>query len=120
MFKLFFDSLDDFEILQENSTPDGLGGFVTEWTVKGRTQGKLTLGSAKEITQAKAEGLREVYTIALVDPCEVTYNDCLKEISTGDIYRITTDPAANRTPPKAKYRLCFANAVKIELPEVIQ
>lgn len=113
----FFDAFDDFYIQNRSVSPDKEGGTITEWSDGAIIKASLDLGGSTEVRQAEAQNLKTVFTATFLINTPVQYNDYIKNVKTGKIYRITSEPRENETPPTAKYQSCFATAVKAELPQ---
>lgn len=113
----FFDAFDDFYIKNRSVSPDGEGGTITEWSDGAVIKASLDLGGSTEVRQAEAQNLKTVFTATFPIDTPVKYNDYIENVKTGKVYRITSEPKENETPPTAKYQSCFATAVRAELPQ---
>ena len=116
MSNLFWESFDDFVLVEKKTIDDGAGGYITEWTDGVKIKALLTLGNAQEIRQAEAQNLKTVFTATFPINTPVKYDDYLENVDTKEIYRITGNPKDNKTPPTATFRTCFATAIRTELP----
>lgn len=117
MSDFFFDSFDDYYLLNKTKYPDGLGGYYTEWTEGEIVKMRLDLGNSAEVRQAMAQGLKTIFTASFPANTPVEYNDYLRNAETGGVFRVTSNPKDNMTPPTAKYPSCFATAERTELPK---
>lgn len=113
----FFDAFEDYYLKNKSILPDGEGGYITGWSDGVVVKASLNLGSANEIRVAQSQDLKTVFTITFPKNTPVKYGDYIEKISTGEIYRITSEPKDNVTPNTATYQTCFATAEKTELTQ---
>lgn len=113
----FFDAFSEYVLKERHTASDGQGGYFTEWQDGAVVQMSLDLGSSSEIRQAAAQDLKTVYTATFPIDTPVRYDDYLQSVEDGSVYRITSNPRDNKTPPTARHQLCFATAVRTELPK---
>lgn len=116
MSDFFFDSFDEFWLLYPNKYPDGLGGHTVEWVELEKVKMRLDLGSAKETREAMAMSLKTVFTASFPANTPVISDSYLKNVETGEIFRIIGNPQDNLTAPIAKYPSGYANAERTTLP----
>lgn len=112
--------LDDFAracvLLEKTRTPDGEGGYTTEWTEGAEFQNFQALDTSMEARRAEKEGVTSVYS-ALVDKAvPIEYNDYFKDLSTGLTYRVTSNPEEKQAPASSSFNLKFFTAEKKVLP----
>ena len=113
----FYDAFHDFYIKNRSVEDDGEGGTITHWTNGAMVKMALDLGNAEERRVAEARNLQTVFTASFPINTPVNYNDYLESVDTGFVYRITSNPKDNTTPPAATYQCCYANAIRTELPK---
>lgn len=113
----FYDAFNDFYIKNRSVISDGEGGTVTVWQNGAVVKMALDLGNAEERRIADASKLQTVFTATFPINTPVKYDDYLESVDTGVIYRITSDPKDNKTPPEASHQCCYANAIRTELPK---
>lgn len=106
--------LDDFArtcvLLEKTRTPDGEGGYTTEWADGAEFQNFQALDTSMEARRAEKEGVTSVYS-ALVDKAvPIEYNDYFKDLSTGLTYRVTSNPEEKEAPASASFNLKFFTA----------
>lgn len=112
--------LEDFArpcvLMEKIRTPDGEGGYTTEWTEGAAFQNFQALDTSMEARRAEKEGVTSVYS-ALVDKAvPIEYNDYFKDMTTGNTYRVTSDPKDKQAPSSASFSLKFFTAEKKVLP----
>lgn len=112
----FDDAFDSYILKQRSIVSDGQGGYYTTWLDGSIVTMALDLGGSSEIRQAAAQGLKTVFTATFPIDTPVRYDDYLESVKDGAVYRITSNPSDNKTPPVARYQRCFATAIRTELP----
>ena len=115
-YNFFYDAFNDYYLKNKTTYPDGEGGYITTWEDGAVVKMSLDLGNSSEIRQAESQNLKTVFTASFPIDTPVTYDNYLEDVETGVIYRITSDPKDNKTPPTATYQACYATAVRTELP----
>ena len=112
--------LDDFArpcvLLEKTRQPDGEGGYTVEWTDGAEFQNYQALDTTMEARIAEKQGVTSVYS-ALVDKAvPIEYNDYFRDTSTGQTYRVTSNPREKEAPKSATFSLKFFTAERKELP----
>ena len=97
--------LDDFArtcvLLEKKRLPDGEGGYTVEWTDGAEFQNYQALDTSMEARRAENEGVTSVYS-ALVDKgVPIEYNDYFRDTTTGETYRVTSNPSEKEAPKSA-------------------
>jgi hypothetical protein len=112
--------LDDFArpcvLLEKTRQPDGEGGYTVEWTDGAGFQNYQALDTTMEARIAEKQGVTSVYS-ALVDKAvPIEYNDYFRDTSTGQTYRVTSNPSEKEAPKSATFSLKFFTSERKELP----
>ena len=112
--------LDDFArpcvLLEKTRKPDGEGGYTVEWTDGAEFMNYQALDTSMEARRAEKEGVTSLYS-ALVDKAvPIDYNDYFRDETTGDTYRVTSEPADKESPRSASFSLKYFTAEKRALP----
>lgn len=112
--------LDDFArtcvIMEKNRVTDGEGGYTTTWTEGAEFTNYQALDTSMEARRAEKEGVTSLYS-ALVDKAvPIEYNDYFKDLTTGETYRVTSDPKDKQAPQSASFSLKYFTAEKRSLP----
>ena len=82
----------------QKRTPDGSGGYNTEWTEGEPIRAAITLDTSTEARMAEAAGTVDVYTITVSRDVRLEYHAVIKRLSDGKTFRITSDNADKKTP----------------------
>lgn len=112
--------LDDFArpcvLLEKTRKPDGEGGYTVEWTDGAEFMNYQALDTSMEARRAEKEGVTSLYS-ALVDKAvPIEYNDYFRDESTGETYRVTSEPSDKESPKNASFSLKYFTAEKRALP----
>lgn len=106
--------LDDFArpcvLLEKTRKPDGEGGYTIEWADGAEFMNYQALDTSMEARRAEKEGVTSVYS-ALVDKAvPIEYNDYFRDESTGETYRVTSNPEEKQSPKSASFSLKYFTA----------
>lgn len=111
----FYDAFDEYVIMNRAVEDDGEGGTITHWKEGAKVKMALDLGRSSEVRAAMAQGLKTVFTATFPKATPVKYGDYLRA-GDGEVYRITSEPSDNGTPPGATFQTLYATAIREELP----
>lgn len=111
--------LDDFSrtcvLMEKKRVPDGAGGYIVEWTEGAEFINYQALDTSMEARRAEKEGVTSLYS-ALVDKAvPIEYNDVFKDKTTGETYRVTSNPEDKVAPKSSTLPLKFFKAEKWSL-----
>lgn len=106
---------EDYTLMEKQRTPDGYGGFVTQWTDGAVIRAAITLDTTMEARIAESQGVTSVYTITVSRNVRLEYHDVLKSKS-GKIYRITSE-GESETPKTTSLDMKQYTAEKWELAD---
>lgn len=103
-------------LMEKKRTPDGEGGWITEWTEGAEFSNYMAVETSVEARIAAKQGVTSIYT-ALVDRnFPIEYNDAFKDVSSGKTFRVTSNPEEKYTPKSASISLKYFTAEQWELP----
>ena len=111
--------LDDFArpcvLMESRRTPDGAGGYMAQWEEGAAFLCRLALDTSVEARRAEKEGVACVFS-ALVDrDFPIAYDDAFKDRTTGQTYRVTSDPDDKAAPRSSALPLKYFTAERWEL-----
>ena len=106
--------LDDFSrtcvLMEKKRVPDGAGGYIVEWMEGAEFINYQALDTSMEARRAEKEGVTSLYS-ALVDKAvPIEYNDVFKDKTTGETYRVTSNPEDKVAPKSSTLSLKFFKA----------
>ena len=111
--------LDDFAskcvLMEKMRTPDGAGGYIVAWAEGAEFLNYQALDTSMEARRAEKEGVTSVYSALVIE-----YNDYFRDTSTGNTYRVTSNPEEKAAPRSAGAiikALKFFTAERKELPK---
>ncbi len=112
--------LDDFArpcvLLDRSRIPDGAGGSITTWTDGIEFSNYQALDTSMEARRAEKEGVTNVYSVLVQKTVPIEYNDFFRDKTTGETYRVTSEPKEKQAPKSASFALKFFTAEKKALP----
>lgn len=112
--------LDDFArpcaLMEKERVADGEGGYIVTWTEGAEFQNYQAIDTSMEARIAEKEGVTSLYSVLVNKSVPIDYNDYFKDLSTGQTYRVTSDPIDKEAPKSASFSLKYFTAEKRALP----
>lgn len=112
--------LEDFArpcvLMEKKRTSDGEGGYTIEWTEGAAFQNYQALDTSMEARRAEKEGVTSLYSAMVDKAVPIEYNDYFRDKSTGETYRVTSDPQEKESPRSASFALKYFTAERKALP----
>lgn len=106
--------LDDFArpcvLLEKTRTPDGEGGYIVEWTDGAAFTNYQALDTSMEARRAEKEGVTSLYSALVNKNVPIEYNDYFRDTTTGETYRVTSNPEEKQAPKSASFDLKYFTA----------
>lgn len=96
--------------VDKKQTPDGSGGYYTEWTEGEQFRAAIVRDTSTEARIAEASGTVELYTITVSRSVHLAYHAVIKRLSDGKTFRITSDNAEKKTPVCTALDIAQSNA----------
>lgn len=95
-------------LLRDTPVPDGAGGRHTVWEAGTAFEAVMALDTGTEAYRAGKECVCSAYTVLAEQAVGIGYGDYFRDTSTGQAYRVTSDPAAKQAPRSSALPLqCF-------------
>lgn len=116
MSTLFEKMMEPVAIMDKKSTSDGEGGFYNEWTQGATFPASITMDTTLEAERAKKDGVTSVYHVTTYAGVQLEYNDYIKRLRDGAVFRITTDAADKTAPAVSGLNMARCRAERRELP----
>ena len=107
-------------LIEKKRTGDGAGGYITEWVDGADFLNYQALDTSMEARRAEQEGVTSVYSALVNKTVPIEYNDYFRDTSTGNTYRVTSNPEEKAAPRSAGAiikALKFFTAERKELPK---
>lgn len=112
--------LDDFArtcvLLEKTRKPDGEGGYTVEWTDGAEFTNYQALNTSMEARRAEKEGVTSLYSALVEKSVPIEYNDYFRDETTGETYRVTSDPEDKVAPRSSTLPLKYFTAERRALP----
>lgn len=106
--------LDDFAracvLLDKVRRPDGEGGSSTVWVDSIEFENYQALDTSMEARRAEKEGVTSLYSALVAKDVPIEYGDYFRDTSTGETYRVTSNPEEKQAPKSASFDLKYFTA----------
>lgn len=106
--------LDDFAhscvLMEKKRVPDGAGGYIVEWTEGAEFTNYQALDTSMEARRAEKEGVTSLYSALVDKSVPIEYNDVFKDKTTGETYRVTSNPEEKVAPRSSTLPLKYFTA----------
>ena len=103
-------------MLERKRIPDGEGGFTTAWAEGVQFKAAITFNSSMEARVAEKQGVTSRYTITAPLNAKLEYNDVIRRLRDGKVFRIKSDGDDVQTPKSATFQFLQVEAEEWELP----
>lgn len=103
-------------LLEKRRTPDGAGGYNVEWTDGAEFSNYQALDTSMEARRAEKEGVTSVYSALVNMSVPIEYGDYFRDTSTGETYRVTSNPEEKQAPRSASFQLKYFTVERKALP----
>ena len=102
-------------LMEKKRTPDGEGGWATEWAQGAEFDAAIMLDTSMQSRIAEKEGVTSVYTITTRRANPLSFHDVFKRLSDGAIFRVTSNGSDKQAPTVGTLDMCQVTAEKWEL-----
>lgn len=97
------ESMESCVIMQKVRTPDGEGGFITEWIEGAEFNASITFDSSMQARIGEKQGVSSLYTVTTSKNAKLEYHDVIKRLRDKKLFRITSDGDDKQTPVRAAF-----------------
>ena len=108
------DFFESFKYQTLTQTPATLGGTIDTWADGDTFSAGIGLDTSMEARVAYQSTLKKQYSVLIPDGVTLTQDDRIKRVSTGVVYRITSNSADAHTYPIAGIQYAKVTAEVIE------
>lgn len=115
---LLDNAMTEFVEIETAVTPDGLGGYLTEYIEGGHFYAAVRFDNSTQAKIAAAQGVTSLYTIITRKDYVLYYHDIIKRLSDGKIFRITSDGDDKATPRTAGLNMRSVSAEEWSLADM--
>ena len=106
--------LDDFAwpcvLMEKKRVSDGAGGSIVEWTEGAEFTNYQGVDTSMEARRAEKEGVTSLYSVLVDKAVPIEYNDVFKNKTTGETYRVTSNPKDKQAPKSSTVPLKYFTA----------
>ena len=97
-------------------TPDGSGGWITEWAEGETFSAAIVRDTSTEARIAEAAGTVSAYTVTVSRDVHLPFHSVIKRLTDGKVFRITSDNAEKKTPVCTGLDMAQSTAEEWRLP----
>lgn len=90
-------------LLEKRTTPDGEGGFTTQWTDGAEFMAAIVRSTNSTVRIAEQEGFTNVYTVTVGKNVPLDFHDVFRRDSDGQVFRVTSNADDVQTPDVATF-----------------
>ena len=112
---LFEEMMEPCIMMDKTSVPDGQGGFDYDWTEGASFDAAIVKNTSLNAIIAEKEGVTEIYTITVYKTTTLDFNDVIKRVSDGAIFKVTSNMKDSETPARSSFQIGQVSAKKWEL-----
>lgn len=94
----------DCVMMDKRTVPDGIGGFVNEWTEGAAFQAAIVKDNTLQAKVAEKDGVTELYTVTFKRSLPMQFHDVFKRLEDGAIFRVTSNVTDSTTPKVASFQ----------------
>lgn len=113
---LYFEAMEESQIMDKVSLPDGRGGTITKYKPGAKIMVAYSFDTSTQARIAEADGVNNRFTLSTRKNVNLQYHDVVKRLRDGKIFRVTSDGDDNRTPASAALDKRDVEAEEWEIP----
>lgn len=112
---LLTEAMTECILLNKVRTPDGEGGFITQWTDGGAFKAAITFDASMQARIGEQAGVTSRYTVTTQKNITLEYHDVFRRETDKKIFRVTSDGDDKFTPASATLNMRQMTAEEWEL-----
>lgn len=101
---------EDCVLLEKQRTPDGEGGWRTEWREGAAFRAAIVMDTTLRARVAESQGMTAIYTVTTDRSLPLDFHDVFRRVRDGQVFRVTSDSDDKRTPDVATFQFHQVNA----------
>lgn len=105
---------EDVCIMDKRTTPDGYGGVNVELIEGAHFKAGIVKKTSTQAMIAYQQGVKTMYVIAFEPKIALSPNDCIKRLSDGKVFCVTSDSKDMTTPKGAELKMSQVSAEVID------
>lgn len=112
---LLSEYMETFVYMVKTITPDGYGGYSTQYNAGAAIQAAAVLNTTPQVVVAEKMDIAPSYTITTGREINLQYHDVIKRERDGKVFRVTSDGDDNKTPASTRLNMRNVTAEEWEL-----
>ena len=113
---LLTDTKQTFVLMEKKRVPDGAGGSITTWEDGMEFEANPAFDTSMEARLAEKQGVSSLFTFLVAKSLQIEYGDFIRDVQTGETYRVTSNPEDRKTPKSASFSLKSFTAERKAVP----
>lgn len=102
-------------LLDKITTPDGYGGYYSQWTEGADFDAAITFDTSMQARTADKQGVTSLYTVTVRKSMMLEYHDVFKRLDDGKVFRVTSDGDDKFTPQSATLNMRQVTAEEYQI-----
>ena len=98
---LLSEAMESCTLLDKRRTPDGYGGYSTEWVDSVPFDAAIVLDTSMQARIAEKQGVTGLYTVTTKKSFNLQFHDVFRRSKDSKIFRVTSDGDDKATPASA-------------------
>lgn len=103
--------------LTQQRTPDGEGGYTTQWTEGQQFDATIILDTSATARRAEKDSLTNQYTVTVDKDVTLNFHDVFRRTTDNRTFRVTSNASDKQTPDCAAFQFTQVTAEEWRLPE---
>lgn len=104
-------------MLMQQRTPDGEGGYTTQWTEGQQFDAAIILDTSATARRAEKDSLTNQYTVTVDKGVALNFHDVFRRTTDNRTFRVTSNASGKQTPACATFQFTQVTAEEWRLPE---
>ena len=103
--------------LTQQRTPDGEGGYTTQWTEGQQFDAAIILDTSATTRRAEKDSLTNQYTVTVDKGVTLNFHDVFRRTTDSRTFRVTSNASDKQTPACSTFQFTQVTAEEWRLPE---
>ena len=104
-------------VLTQQRTPDGEGGYTTQWVEGQQFDATIILDTSATTRRAEKDSLTNQYTVTVDKGVTLNFHDVFRRTTDSRTFRVTSNASDKQTPACATFQFTHVTAEEWRLPE---
>lgn len=103
-------AMTDVVAMEKTRVSDGEGGFIVDWVDGAVFKAAITFDTSMQSRIGEKQGVSSRYTVTTSKNAKLEFNDVIRRLNDGKIFRITSDGDDKQTPDSASFQFVQVTA----------